>query len=75
MLCLQFLIVIGRLVYPCDPEAPLWTAPMERTKPEWPGALNQGLEVPLDPDVARIFMLSRSSDGLTSLMIYTGFIG
>ena len=36
---------------------------MERTKPEWPGALTLGLEVPMDPEVARIFRASRAADG------------
>src|SRR6185436_12779585 len=27
------------LVYPCDPDAPTWKAVMERTRPEFPGAL------------------------------------
>jgi PAS domain S-box-containing protein len=51
------------LVYPCDPEAATWQASMERTKPEWPGALALGLEVPMDPEVARVFKVSRITDG------------
>jgi len=51
------------LVYPCDPEAATWQAPMERTKPEWPGALALGLEVPMDPEVARVFRVSRITNG------------
>jgi PAS domain S-box-containing protein len=51
------------LVYPCDPEAAMWRSPMERTKPEWPGAFALGLEVPMDPEVARIFRISRAADG------------
>jgi PAS domain S-box-containing protein len=43
------------LVYPCDPAAVTWQAPMERTKPECPGALALGLEVPVDPHVARVY--------------------
>ena len=38
---------------------------MERTKPEWPGALTLGLEVPMDPEIARIFRVSRAVDGPT----------
>ena len=49
------------LVYPCDPEATTWQAPMERTKPEWPGALTLGLVVPMDPGVADVFRISRAS--------------
>ena len=42
------------LVYPCDPEASSWRVPMERTRPEYPGALALGLEFPMDPEVARV---------------------
>ena len=39
------------LVYPCDPEAASWRVPMERTRPEYPGALAQGIDFPLDLEV------------------------
>jgi PAS domain S-box-containing protein len=51
------------LVYPCDPEATSWKAPMERTRPEYPGALAMGLEVPMDPDVVRVFRTLQASSG------------
>jgi PAS domain S-box-containing protein len=51
------------LVYPCDPEATTWRAPMERNRPEYPGALTLGLEVPMDPDVVRVFRTVLSSSG------------
>ncbi|MFN8598775.1 MAG: PAS domain S-box protein, partial [Anaerolineae bacterium] len=51
------------LVYPCDPDAPSWSVPIERTKPEWPGALAQGAVVPMEPQVARVFRVSRATDG------------
>ena len=51
------------LLYPCDPEAASWYAPMERTKPEYPGANAEGLEASMDPDVARIYRLLLESDG------------
>lgn len=35
------------LLYPCDPESPTWSVPMERTRPEYPGALALGTEVPM----------------------------
>ncbi len=43
------------LVYPCDPKATTWKAPMERTKPECPGALALMLELPMDPDVVSVY--------------------
>jgi nitrogen-specific signal transduction histidine kinase/ActR/RegA family two-component response regulator len=51
------------LDYPCDPDAASWSAPMERTKPEYPGAHAESLEAPMDPDVARVFRNLLESDG------------
>jgi len=51
------------LVYPCDPEAASWQVPMERTQPEYPGALALRLEVPMDPDVSRMFRILQASSG------------
>jgi PAS domain S-box-containing protein len=43
------------LVYPCDPNTSSWRVPMERTKPEYPGALALGVDVPIDPQVIELF--------------------
>lgn len=51
------------LLYPCDPEAASWTVPMERTKPECPGALALGLEMPMDAEVARVLQAVLDSEG------------
>ena len=51
------------LVYPCDPEAQSWTAPMERFRPPYEGVLALGLQVPMDDEVAFCHRLWRSSDG------------
>jgi PAS domain S-box-containing protein len=40
------------LVYPCDPDAPTWQVPMERSRPEYSGVLPIGVELPLDPVVS-----------------------
>ena len=40
------------LLYPCDPDAPSWSIPMERTKPEYPGAGVLGIDIPMDPEVS-----------------------
>ncbi|MFA7382037.1 MAG: PAS domain S-box protein [Desulfurivibrionaceae bacterium] len=40
------------LMYPCDPGAKFWTSPMERTRPEYPGVLALGVEMPMDQEVA-----------------------
>ena len=51
------------LVYPMDPDAPTWTAPMERCRPGYPGTLELGLEVPMDSGVANTFRLLLAADG------------
>jgi PAS domain S-box-containing protein len=51
------------LVYPCDPEAPSWGAPMEHTRPEFPGVFALGRHVPMDPDVAGLFQAVRACSG------------
>lgn len=51
------------LNYPCDPEAPSWRVPMERTRPEYPGTFALGIEVPMDPEAAELFRTMRASGG------------
>ncbi|MCP3892100.1 MAG: PAS domain-containing protein [Desulfobulbaceae bacterium] len=36
------------LLFPCDPSEPSYKVPMEVSKPEYPGAMQLGLEVPMD---------------------------
>jgi GAF domain-containing protein len=43
------------LVHPCDPDAASWSVSMEHTRPEFPGAFVQGLDLPVDADIARAF--------------------
>ncbi|SEM22781.1 PAS domain S-box-containing protein [Syntrophus gentianae] len=50
------------LVYPCDPEAASWRVSMERNRPDYPGALDMGVdEVPMDSDVVKVFQTMRAS--------------
>ena len=42
-------------LYPCDPDAPSWKVPLERTRPEWPGLLAQGVDMPMSSDTSEIF--------------------
>ncbi len=42
-------------LYPCDPAAPTWSVPMERTRPEWPGLFAQGVDVPMDSEISALF--------------------
>ncbi|OQX19847.1 MAG: hypothetical protein BWK76_03325 [Desulfobulbaceae bacterium A2] len=51
------------LLHPCDPAAASWRVPMERTRPEYPGVLARGLEIPMDPDVAETMRLLLATDG------------
>lgn len=41
------------LAYPCDPDSATCSVPMERTRPEFPGACALGIEFPMDTEIAR----------------------
>jgi PAS domain S-box-containing protein len=43
------------LCYPCDPTVTAWRSVMEKTRPEYPGALAQGLLIPMDSEVVRVY--------------------
>ncbi len=49
------------LVYPCDPDAASWKVSMEHTRPEFPGAFALGLDLPVDPEIAKAFETVRAS--------------
>jgi GAF domain-containing protein/ActR/RegA family two-component response regulator len=51
------------LVYPCDPEAASWKVPMEHARPEFPGLFVLGLDLPVDPEIAKVFQTVRASSG------------
>lgn len=54
------------LLYPCDPETATWTVPMERTRPEYPGAFTRGGEFPSTPGFAKFMAaLVESEDPVT----------
>lgn len=50
------------LLYPCDPSVPFWRVPMERTRPQYPGALAQGKDLPMLEEVREVFDLALHSD-------------
>jgi len=50
------------IVYPVDPEAATYRVPMERTTPEYPGALDKGMEVPIDAESIKVFRAVLGSD-------------
>lgn len=45
-------------LFPCDPDTPSWTVPMERTKPEYPGLFARGEAIQTAPDAREIFQLA-----------------
>jgi PAS domain S-box-containing protein len=51
------------LMYPCDPESPTWTSPMERNKPKYPGVRDLKRELPMDPQVAETLRILLAVDG------------
>jgi signal transduction histidine kinase/PAS domain-containing protein len=51
------------LIYPGDPEVAFHRVRMERTRPEYPGALDLGLEIPNDPEMASMFRRVLASSG------------
>ncbi|MDM8527105.1 PAS domain-containing protein [Anaerolineales bacterium HSG24] len=50
------------LLYPCDPEAEAWGVPMECTRPECPGGLALGEDIPMQPEVADVFRTALEKD-------------
>lgn len=50
------------LMYPCDPDSPSWTVPMERFREGFPGVEVLGAEVPMDTDVAETLRLLLAAD-------------
>jgi PAS domain S-box-containing protein len=51
------------LMYPCDPDAPRWTIPVECTKPEYPGVLARGLVLPMEPEFGKTLRLMLDANG------------
>lgn len=51
------------LLYPCDPEAPDWGVPMERSSKEFPGAGELDVRFPMTPEVTRALANALEADG------------
>ncbi len=51
------------LLFPCDPESPTWSIPMERTRPQWPGAGQTGVEVPMNDFASGLIARVLKADG------------
>ena len=60
-------------LYPCDPDAPSWKVPLERTRPEWPGLLAQGVDIPMDSAISRTFSDLLGSKGTIQSGPDTGY--
>ena len=63
------------LLSPCDPEAPTWRVPIERTRPEHPGAMASGEEFPMTPDVAAGFQKVLAATGPLTAKLQPGEAG
>ncbi|MBI5548457.1 MAG: PAS domain S-box protein, partial [Deltaproteobacteria bacterium] len=55
------------LCFPCDPGAPSWSIPMERTRAEYPGAFAQQTVVPMQPDAREVFQAALARGGPVAL--------
>jgi PAS domain S-box-containing protein len=60
-------------LYPCDPDAPYWKVPLERTRPEWPGLLAQGVDISMDSGMSKIFSDLLGSKGTIQYGSNTGY--
>jgi PAS domain S-box-containing protein len=49
------------LVYPCDADARVQTAKMQRTRPEFPGLFEVGVEVPMDAETAAVLRIVKAT--------------
>ena len=60
-------------LYPCDPETESWRVPMERTRPEWPGAKELNIDIPATEEVLSIFSTHINANNrlLTDRMLTT----
>jgi transcriptional regulator with GAF, ATPase, and Fis domain len=50
------------LFYPCDPEAPSFRIEIEHCKPEHPGGLVLGLDIPMIPEAARAIQIALDAE-------------
>ncbi len=55
------------LLYPCDPEAESWSVPMERTRPEYPGAHALGQAIAMAPEVAAVLRDALDRDDVVTI--------
>ena len=51
------------LLYPCNPDAPFWSVPMECNLPNWPGLFARDVDMPMDGHMSKIFSELLSANG------------
>ena len=51
------------LLYPCDPDAPTYRIPIEVTRPEYPGAFAEDLDIPMKPGPDKMCAAVLGSEG------------
>ena len=51
-------------LFPCDLNAKTWHIPKERTRPQWPGGLAEGVEVPVDDFAKSVFTEALTNPGV-----------
>ena len=51
------------LTSPCDPDAPFGRLRMQRARPEFPGLLPVGVDIPMDPEIAAVLRAVRAAKG------------
>jgi PAS domain S-box-containing protein len=51
------------LLFPCDPASPTWSIPMERTRPQWPGAGHTGVDIPMNQFARGLMARVLEADG------------
>ena len=65
---LEFMLEVFRadrawFLYPCNPDAPFWSVPMECSRPEWPGLFAQGVDMPMNTELSETFRELLRSNG------------
>ena len=49
-------------LHPCDPKADTWSVPIERIRPEWPGAFARGAKIPNTKETTELFQAALNTD-------------
>ena len=57
------------LLHPCDPTAPSFRVPLERTVPKWPGAGVLEVDLPIDERIAALFTEVLAADDRVHVML------